>query len=113
MKDKIYELNEIEEQIKENDGKGYQVIYYEDTYCLLYSGDKFYYLGEEYFGGVSITLYDKISPNEKRQADYPRDVKNFNDLLNYITETKNKHFNVLKDTYNQVIFHELKVIENG
>lgn len=113
MEEKIYELNEIRDQIQENDSKGYQVIYYEDSYCMLYSGDKFYYIQEEYFGGVNVTLYNKISPNEKRQADYPRGVKNFNDLLNYITETKNKHFNNLEDTYNQVIFHELKTIENG
>lgn len=109
----IEAFNILKDDIIKNDDLEYNIIYIRDSYCLLQNNDKFYYIQAEYFGGYTITLYNKIDPNTKRQADYPQEVKSFNDILNYITVTKNKKYNNLKDTYNQVIFSDLKVIKNN
>lgn len=113
MENKIYSMKDIKEELKGNDGLEYEIIYSTEDYCLLYAGDKFYYMQTEYFGGVTVTLYNKIDANTKRQAGYPRKIANFNDLLNYIAGTKKEYFKCLDETYNQTIFYQLKIIENG
>lgn len=110
---KIYELKEIKKEIKENDNLKYNLIYYNNTYCLLLAGNKYYYLQDNHFGKITITLYNKKSPYEKRQCDYPTEIDSYKDLLDYIQLTKNKHFNDLKDSYNQKLFYDLYVIENN
>lgn len=108
----IYKLKEIEKEIKANDNLEYNIIYYNNTYCLLLAGSKYYYLQDNFFGKVSISLFNKKSPYEKRQCDYSIEINNFNDLLNYIKLTKNKHYDDLKDTYNQRLFLELYTIQD-
>ena len=111
-------MKEFKEMIKKGCGT-YNIIYLKDSYCLLNKNDKFYYIQENKFNydlidyDYTITIYNKINPYEKRQADYPKGINNLNDILNYITITKDKHFNNLKDTYNQRIFFDLyTIIEN-
>lgn len=113
MKNKIYTLRDIKEELKQNDELEYEIIYSTEDYYLLYAGDKFYYLQTEYFGGVTVTLYNKIDANTKHQAGYQREIINYNDLLNYISGTKHETFKNLKDTYDQTIFYQLGIIENG
>ena len=115
-----------EKEFKEMIGKGkpsYNVIYiggtnypnekYNSFWALLNAEDKFYYVeyNKDHFlydmNDLTITLYNKVSPYEKRQADYSKNVKNLNDILNYISTTKNKKFKNLKDTHNQKIFYQL------
>ena len=110
---KVYTFEEIKKDIIKNKDLEYNIIYLRDKYCLLKNNDKFYYIQEEYFGGLSVCLYNKIDYNTKRQADYSKELCNFNDLLNYISKTKNKKFNNLSGTYNQVIFYQLSTLENG
>ena len=109
----IYELKEIEKEIKANDNLEYNIIYYNNTYCLLLAGSKYYYLQDNFFGKISVTLFNKKSPYEKRQCDYSKEINNFNDLLNYIKLTKDKDYNDLKDTYNQRLFSELYIIQDN
>lgn len=111
--EEIYKLKEMEKEIKGNDDLNYHIIYYNNTYCLLLAGDKYYYLQDNFFGKISVTLFNKKSPYEKRQCNYPKEINNFNDLLNYIQLTKNKDYNDLKDTYNQQLFLELYTIQDN
>ena len=99
--------------------ESYNIIYLKDTYCLLNVNDKYYYIQENKYScelidyDYSITLYNKISPYEKRQADYSKGVNSLNDILNYISITKNKKYNSLNDTYNQRIFYDLYTIKEN
>ena len=52
----IYKLKEIEKEIKANDNLEYNIIYYNNTYCLLLAGSKYYYLQDNFFGKVSVTF---------------------------------------------------------
>lgn len=113
-------MKEFKKMIKQGEGS-YNIIYLKDTYCLLNKNDKFYYIQENTFTydadlmdyDYTITLYNKINPYEKRQADYSKGVNNLNDILNYILITKNKKYNNLDNTYNQRIFYDLyTIIEN-
>lgn len=112
-KEKIYTFEEIKKDILKNDNLNYNIIYMENTYCLLLKDNKYYYIQQDYFGGLTITLYNKIDANTKRQADYSKELYNYNDLLNYITKTSKKDYKPLKNTYNQTIFYDLLTIKNN
>ena len=102
------------EMINKGEGqKEYNIIYLKNSYALVTVNDKFYYMQAEYFGGYTITLYNKISANKKKQADYPKQFWNYSEMIAYILDTKNKKFNNLKDCYEQNIFYELLIIKNG
>lgn len=71
---------------------------YNSCWALVGVNDKFYYIeysnNHNLYGlnNLTVTLYNKISPYIKRQADYPQSVYNLNDILNYIQKTKNENF---------------------
>ena len=98
---------------KGEEQKQYSIVYLKDCYALVTVNDKFYYMQEEYFGGYTITLYNKISANEKKQADYPKKFWDYSEMIAYILDTKSKKFNSLKDCYVQSVFYELSTIKNG
>lgn len=107
------------ENFKEMIKKGqdsYNIIYLQDTYALLNVNNKFYYVQVNDYNydikeACYIVLYNKISPYKKRQADYPKGVDNLQDILNYITITKNGTFDNIGPE--QTIFFELATIING
>lgn len=108
------EKNLFIEMIKKGEEqKEYNIIYLKNSYALVTVNDKFYYIQAEYFGGYTITLYNKISANKKKQAEYPKKFWNYKEMIAYILDTKNKKFNNLKDCYEQTIFYELSTIKNG
>lgn len=101
------------------DGNDYSNDAYNSYWAIVTAGNKFYYIEynpEKFINGMSsltITLYNKINANVKHQADYPKNIKDIKDIVKYIDNTKNKNIKNLPDTYNQVIFYELKTIING
>lgn len=92
---------------------------YNSYWAIVTAGNKFYYIEynpEHFINGMSnitITLYNKINANVKHQADYPKNIKDIQDIVEYINKTKDENIKNLPNTYDQVIFYELKTIENG
>lgn len=85
---------------------------YNSFWALLGCGDKFYYVEYNILhkeSDLEVTLYNKINPYTKRQAGYPKNINNLNELLNYIHITKNEKNENLKDTYNQELFYQLSI----
>lgn len=101
------------------DGNNYPNEKYNSYWAIVSAGDKFYYIeyNRDHFmndqSDITITLYNKINANAKRQAEYTKNVENIKDIIKYINDTKNKTFRHLQGTYNQTIFYELKTIVNG
>ena len=101
------------------DGNNYPNEKYNSYWAIVSAGDKFYYIeySIDHFmndqSDITITLYNKINANAKRQAEYTKNVENIKDIIKYINDTKNKTFRHLPGTYNQTIFYELKTIVNG
>lgn len=101
------------------DGNNYPNERYNSYWAIVATGSKFYYI--EYnpnhfidgMNDITITLYNKINANTKHQADYTKNMENIEDIIKYVEETKNKTFKNLPDTYDQVIFYELKTIIDG
>lgn len=61
----------------------------------------------------TVTKYLKLSPYERQQCEYPREVRNTDELLAYMND-KSGRKTPLKDTYKQRIFSmELYGIRNG
>lgn len=84
---------------------------YNSYWALVGVKDKFYYIEYSYnhflynLNSLTITLYNKISPYIKRQANYSQSVYNLNDILNYIQKTKNKNYSSIGPE--QELFFEL------
>lgn len=98
---------------KGEEEKKYNIVYLKNSYALVTVEDKFYYIQAEYFGGYTITLYNKISANKKIQADYTTKFYNYGQMIAYIFITRDVEFNSLKGCYEQTIFYELSTIKNG
>lgn len=101
------------------DGNNYPNERYNSYWAIVTAGNKFYYIeyNPEHFinsmADITITLYNKINANVKHQANYPKNMKDIKDVIEYIDKTKDKNIENLPGTYDQVIFYELKTIENG
>lgn len=100
------------------DGNNYPNDAYNSYWAIVTAGDKFYYIEYDpknfnYMSDITITLYNKINANTKHQADYTKNMENIEDIIKYIEETKDENIKNLPNTYDQVIFYELKTIENG
>lgn len=101
------------------DGDNYPNDAYNSYWAIVATGSKFYYIEynpDHFIDGmndITITLYNKINANVKHQADYPKNMKDINDVIKYIDDTKDKNSKNLPGTYDQIIFYELKTIKNG
>ena len=83
-------------------------------YILFEYNNQFFYLQEDMltFSGITMTAYQKVNPYEKHQYKYPVKVQTFEEILNYINESRTIH--PFKDTYNQRIYlTELYCLKNG
>ena len=84
---------------------------YNSYWSLVGADDKFYYIEYSYnhylynLNDLTITLYNKISPYTKRQADYSQSVHNLAEILNYIQKTKKEKYSSIGPE--QEIFLEL------
>lgn len=83
-------------------------------YALVEYNDDFYYLqgNLNMFYPFTVTRYAKVSPYEKRQIAYPKEVYDAEQLLAYMNENHSQ--NPLPKTHNQRIFlTELYSMRNG
>lgn len=71
----------------------------------------FFYIQKSYFGGYEVTTYKKINFNKKQQLFYPVKFYHKDDLLKiideHITGYKKRNIKPLKNTHEQIIYHEL------
>ena len=88
-------------------------VYYK--YATVEYDGNFYYMQNplNMFEPFTVTKYLKLSPYEMRQCEYPKEVRNTDELLAYMKD-KNGRKTPLKDTYTQRIFiAELYGVRNG
>lgn len=96
--------------LAETDNNGLFVDY---RYALIEYNGYFYYMQNplNMFEPFEVTRYNKVSPYERRQNSFPREVISTEELLEFMNE--NPLRGSIKGTYQQWLFGDLRRIRDG
>lgn len=96
--------------IPETDENGLFVDY---RYALIEYRGEFYYMQNplNMFEPFEVTRYSKVTPYERRQNAYPREVRDTDELLVYMNAKHEQR--PLNDTYVQWLFGDLRGMKDG